>query len=165
MAEAEAAAIDNQQAEIFELQVEHLSNRMDANERINDARFEKIEALMAKNFLEQEAMINEIRSEVKEIRSEFNEIRSEFKEMNSRMSRMERNINGGWGENINSINGHLTCIKDDIGSISSIMAEIKDELRGLNASIDTFERRLPWNLALMGIITVVAFTVIQHFLK
>ena len=142
MAEA-AAVIDNQQTAIFELQVKHLREHVDAHERVNDAKFDRIEALMARNLAEQKAMIGEIRSEVRE--------------MGSRMSRMESDING--------LKDDINNIKDDITGLKVEMSEVKDDIKTLKDSIDTFEKRLPWNLALMGIITVVLFTVIQHFWK
>ena len=66
---AETAAIDNQQTAIFELQVKHLREHVDAHERVNEAKFDRIEALMARNLAEQKAMIGEIRSEVREMGS------------------------------------------------------------------------------------------------
>ena len=145
----ETAAIDNQQTAIFELQVEHLSDRIDANERMNDARFEKIEALMDKNFFEQEAMINEIRSEVKEVRSEF-------KDMNSRMSRMEGDIN--------RLKDNINNIKDDITGLKVEINEVKGDIKVINAK-SALQSRLTRDATCIGIILGIALAVIQHFLK
>ncbi|MBR1602871.1 MAG: hypothetical protein IJ667_05475 [Synergistaceae bacterium] len=137
-----ASVIDNRQTAIFELQVKNLREHVDAHERINDAKFDRIEALMAKNFFEQEAMINELRSE--------------FKDMNSRMSRMEGDINR-LKDNINNIKSNITGLKVEIN-------EVKGDIKVINAK-SALQSRLTRDATCIGIILGIALAVIQHFLK
>ena len=93
----ETAAIDNQQTEIFELQVKNLRDYVDFHERMNDTKFDKIEALMARNLAKQEELIGELRSE--------------FKNMDARMSRMEQRID--------RLQGDMSDVKGDIKVINA----------------------------------------------
>ena len=142
MAEA-AALIDNKQTAIFELQVKNLRQHVDVHERMNDTKFDKIEALMARNLAKQEELIGEIRSEVKEVRSEVRELRSEFKNMDARMSRMEQRLDG---------------LQED-------MSEVKGDIKAINANFNTLQNKFAWNLAWVVIIMALALALAQYFGK
>ena len=142
MAEA-AAAIDNRQTAIFELQVKNLRDHVDVHERMNETKFDKIEALMAKNFFEQEAIINELRSE--------------FKNMDARMSRMEGDING--------LKDNIDNIKDDITDLKVEITGVKGNIEAIHASFNTLQNKFAWNLAWVGIIMALALALAQHFGK
>ena len=106
MAEA-AAVIDNKQTAIFELQVKNLRDHVDVHEKMNETKFDKIEALMARNLAKQEELIGEIRSEVRE--------------MGARMSRMERRLDG-LQEDMSEVKGEIKAIKASFKTLQNKFA-------------------------------------------
>ena len=120
----------------FNIHVKSMRDRADSEEKLSDARFDRIEALIAGSLVEQKAMAKETANSIKAI--------------DERLGRVEKHI-----ERIEeNLNGKIERLQNDV-------SELKGNDKVLVARLDTQQTKTGWYLAIFGIIITVAIAAIQ----
>ena len=137
MAEATLFKKEYISQDMFDLQIKHLRERADSDEKLSSARFDKIEALISRNMEEQHAIANEIRGEIKVMNERIDKNFAEYKVL------------------LSDVKSEL---KEDI-------SDVKGDVKAINARLDTLQNKFSWNLAWVGIIMGLVLAIVQHFWK
>ena len=123
--------------EIFDMQVKSLRERDEANDKINDMRIERLEALVDKALTEIKIGNAQL---ISELRHETKETKAELKVMNAR-------------------------IDQNLAEYKAIAESINGEVKALKSGFDTLQNKFSWNLAWVGIIMGLVLAIVQHFWK
>ena len=126
--------------DVFDIHVKNLRDRADSEEKLSDARFDRLEALMAKNLAEQKDLVKDIRIEISAV--------------GDRVDRIEKNIDR-MGKDIDRLNERIEGIKENIG-------EARGEVKAVGARLDAHETKFGWYLAAFGLIITVVVAAIQY---
>ena len=116
----------------FDIHVRSMRDRADSEEKLSDARFDRIEALIAGSLAEQRAIARETGSSIKAI--------------NERISHVEKNMD--------KLNEKFEKMQGDI-------SELKGNEKALTARLDTQQTKFGWYLTLFGLIITVVVATIQ----
>jgi len=136
MAEVAYAASDFITKDVFNIHVKSMRDRADSEEKLSDARFDRLEALIAGSLVEQKAMAKETASSIKAI--------------DERLGRVEKHI-----ERIEeNFNGKIERLQNDV-------SELKGETKALSARLDTQQTKFGWYLTIFGLIITVVIAAIQ----
>ena len=150
-----------------------------------DARMERTEMLIAKNFSELKSDIQALRTETK---GEIQALRAETKggfqalraEMKGEMQAFKNEINGNMQAFKKEINGNIQALRNEmkgevktldarlegaIDTLSVAINKVDTRMDGLEKRIDDIHQAQSRNLALWGLIITVAVALIQHFWK
>ena len=125
--------------DVFDIHVKSMRDRADSEEKLSDARFDRIEALIAGSLVEQKAMAKETTSSIRV--------------MNERIGRVEERI-GHIEKSIDKFNGKVEKLQDDV-------SELKANDKALAARLDTQQMKFGWYLTIFGLIITVAVAAVQ----
>ena len=120
--------------DVFDIHVKGLQDRDDADARVSDARFDRIEALLERNIIEQRTFMREI---------------------NGRVGRVE--------EDVRNIKKDMKELRQEVKETREDVSEIKGDLKATNARIDALQVTFGWYLTLFGIAITVVLTIVQRF--
>ena len=129
-----AVANDSISQSVFDLQIKHLRDRADSEEKLSSARFDRLEALMAQNLAEQRAIATELRGELKGMNQRIDTNLTEYKLIAS-------GIQGEMREN---------------------NARLEGKIEAMNARFDALQNRFAWNIAWVGIIMGLVLAIAQR---
>ena len=118
--------------DVFDLHVRSMRDRADSEEKLSDAKFERLEALIAGSIAEQRAIARETGNSIKVI--------------NDRLGHVEKNLD--------KLNERVERMQDDI-------SELKANDTALTARLDTQQTKFGWYLTVFGLIITVAVAAIQ----
>ena len=118
--------------DVFDLHVRSMRDRADSEEKLSDAKFERLEALIAGSIAEQRAIARETGNSIKVI--------------NDRLGHVEKNLD--------KLNEKFERMQDDI-------SELKANDKALTARLDTQQTKFGWYLTVFGLIITVAVAAIQ----
>ena len=118
--------------DVFDIHVRSMRDRADSEEKLSDAKFERLEALIAGSIAEQRAIARETGNSIKVI--------------NDRLGHVEKNLD--------KLNEKFERMQDDI-------SELKANDKALTARLDTQQTKFGWYLTVFGLIITVAVAAIQ----
>ena len=118
--------------DVFDIHVRSMRDRADSEEKLSDAKFERLEALIAGSIAEQRAMARETGNSIKVI--------------NDRLGHVEKNLD--------KLNERVERMQDDI-------SELKANDKALTARLDAQQTKFGWYLTVFGLIITVAVAAIQ----
>ena len=121
----------------FDIQVRSIRDRADSEVRVSDARMDRLEALIARNMIEQRSAINEFKSEIK---GELNGLRSELKVMNERIDK-------------------------NLANYEAVASRIEGDVKAINASVQSLQQRRSWDIAWISLAVAVGIALIQIFAR
>lgn len=137
MAETATRLNDYISQDMFDLQIKHLRERADSDEKLSNARIELMQAFITKAMAEQNTLITDIKGEMKAINERMDKNLAEYKVL------------------LSNVRSEL---KDDI-------SEVRGDVKAINARLDTLQNKFSWNLAWVGIIMGLVLAIVQHFWK
>ena len=125
----------------FNIQVKSIRDRAEAGEKVSDARFDRLEALMAQNLAEQKSMFSDIRRD-------FSGARNEMKLMNNRMTAMENRID--------KLDARVETLQEDVGNL-------KGDVKAISARLDAVQWKTGLYVALLGIVLTFVIAAVQFW--
>ena len=111
MAEA-AVANDSISQSVFDLQIKHLRDRADSEEKLSSARFDRLEALMAQNLAEQRAIASELKGELKGMNQRIDTNLTEYKLIASGIQGEMRENNARLEGKIEAMNARFDALQN-----------------------------------------------------
>ena len=123
----------------FDIHVRSMRDRADSEEKLSDAKFERLEALIAGSIAEQRAMARETGNGIKAV--------------NEHIRHVEERI-GHVEKNLDKLNEKVERMQGDI-------SELKASDKALTARLDTQQTKFGWSLTVFGIIITVVIAAIQ----
>ena len=129
--------VDYVTKEVFDMQVKTLKERDDLIDRLNNARMERMEALVDRTLAQ--------------IREDNSQLRADLKVMNARIDQ--------------NLAEYKAIASEMQGNFRADVARLEGKIDSVNAKVDTLQNKFSWNIAWMGIIMGVVLAVIQHFWK
>ena len=147
---AEAAVMNDMVSQnVFDLQIRHLRERADSDEKLSSARFDRIEALLGKTLAEIKMDNAQLRSELKgEIKVMDEHFERKFDVLNERIGRVEKD---------------LKTTRGDTVSLKAIASEMRGDIKALNARLDTQQTKFGWYLTIFGLVITVIVAAIQFW--
>ena len=133
---AEAAMEDRVSQNIFDLQIRHLRERADSDEKLSSARFDRLETLMMSRFDKQETILTSFAEKVEQ---RFNTVENSIKDVR---------------KDIDSLYGHVNKLYDAVGGMQG-------DIKAINARLDTQQTKFGWYLTIFGLIITVVIAAIQ----
>lgn len=121
----------------FDIQVKSIRDRADSEVRVSDARFDRLEALIARNMIEQRSAISELKSE----------LTGEIKALNERIDK------------------NLAEYKAVASDMKAEISDIRGDVKALNASVQSLQQRRSWDIAWISIAVAVGIALIQIFAR
>ncbi len=118
MAETATRLNDYISQDMFDLQIKHLRERADSDEKLSNARIELMQAFITKAMAEQNTLITDIKGEMKAINERMDKNLAEYKVL------------------LSNVRSEL---KDDI-------SEVRGDVKAINARFDTLQNKFSWNL-------------------
>ena len=137
---AETAVMNDMVSQnVFDLQIRHLRERADSDEKLSSARFDRIEALLDKTLIEIKMDNAQLRSELKGAISVMDErFERKFDILDER-------------------------IEKNHAQYEAIASEMKGDIKSINAHLDTQQTKFGWYLTIFGLIITVAVAAIQFW--
>ena len=123
--------------DIFDIQVQSLRDRAGAEERITEARFDRIEALMSVN-------TTRLRSALDDALGRHEAIARELKDGMKAM-----------GERIDKIEGKVDGLRDDI-------SDVRGDVKALSSRVDALQTKFGWYLTLFGVAIAAVLAIAQR---
>ena len=124
--------------DVFDIHVQGLRDRDNADVRISDARFDRMEALLERNIIEQRTFMREINGRVGRLEEDIRDIKKDMKQLRQEIKETREEAGMGF-------------------------SELKGDLKATNARIDALQVTFGWYLALFGIAITVVLTIVQRF--
>ena len=118
----------------FNIHVGSVRERLESEEKLNDVRMDRFEALMAQNLMEQKVL--------------FNDIKGEIKLMNDRMSTMEKRLD--------KIDAKVETLQEDVSGL-------KGDVKALSARLDAVQWKTGLYVALLGVVLTFVITAVQFW--
>ena len=118
--------------DVFNIHVKSMRDRADSEEKLSDARFDRIEALIAGSLIEQKAMAKETANSIKAI--------------DERLGRVEKTVD--------KLSEKVERLQDDV-------SELKGDSKAMNARLDTQQTKFGWYLTIFGLVITVVIAAIQ----
>ena len=123
--------------EVFNIHLQGIKERAEAEERVTDTHFEILQAIMERN---------------------LSEIRSEIKSTNERMEKGFELMNERMDKNLAEYKAITSDIKAEV-------SEIRGDVKALNASVQSLQQRRSWDIAWISLAVAVGIALIQIFSK
>ncbi|MBQ7262184.1 MAG: hypothetical protein IJR14_00540 [Synergistaceae bacterium] len=117
----------------FDIQVRSLRERDDSDEKVSEARFDRLEALMARNLAEQKELVKDIRAEVLML--------------GERMDRLEKDVG--------RLNEKFDDLREDMG-------EVRGDVKALSSRVDALQTKFGWYLTLFGVAIAAVLAIAQR---
>ena len=180
MAEAAVASNDFITKDVFNVHVRSMRDRADSEEKLSDARFDRIEALLQRNLSEQrrmnERLEGKIENVVTRLSAGISENRSEIKALRVQMATKEelsavKNDVKALKAQVAS-KENLTAVKDDVKALNvqvsqmatkEELSEVKGDIKAIIARLDTQQTKFGWYLTLFGLVITVVVAAIQFW--
>ncbi len=120
----------------FNIHVKSMRDRADSEEKLSDARFDKLEALMERNMAAQRELITQVSSKIEGVLGQIK-------------------------KDVESNTNDIREMKKDIGNLYGDVSDIKGDVKALNARVDTQQTKFGWYLTIFGIVITVVIAAIQ----
>ena len=118
----------------FNIHVGSVRERLESEEKLNDARMERFEALMSQNLMEQKML--------------FNDIKGEIKLMNNHINTMEKRLN--------KLDTKVETLQEDV-------SELRGDVKTLSARLDAVQWKTGLYVALLGVVLTFVITAVQFW--
>ena len=126
--------------EVFNIQLKSINERLGADEKLSDLRLDYMRDMLSEQFNRLEAVVEK------------------------NLAKHESIASGG-KKDIDNLQNDIREIKNYVASLETGYAEIKGDVKAINARFDTLQNKFSWNLAWVGIIMGLVLAIVQHFWK
>ena len=162
--------------DMFNVQVRSIRDQAEAGEKVSDARFDKLEALIAGGLKETDnkmkamgarmdtmsARMDSLEKSMGRLTEELSEQKALAKETDNRIKALDARIDNV-EKNMDRMEKSLDRLGDRTERLQNDMSDLKGGVRALAARLDTQQTKFGWYLTIFGLVITVVVAAIQFW--